>query len=344
MFLIVMGHYWYNTMKEMPSNNAFPIEEAGDYLMSQALFSLSAIGVNCFVMITGYFLIHSRRFRYGGALRVALQTVFYSLAICLLFRFLPGQEAPSPHDWLISFEPIPLHHHWFIAKYIALLAVSPLLAILVSQLSRKQYSVMMFLLLVLLFQYPLGDTFGGGMSLSWFVFLFLTGGFFRLYPPISSPHKSFALAGGILVAITGIHAIPGIVASLANGTPLTLKLDGNHSFTYFLSCAVFLCFSNTEMNGRAARAISRLAPYTLGIYLIHEHWLMRGVLWKGLVPSLTSSPGIAACLCSAVSIFAFCAAADSLRQLVFRLCGIERLSERLARHLPQPFEKSSGIP
>ena len=335
MFLIVTGHYWYNVVKTEPLRNSYALSQLGEYLASQTLFSFSTIGVNCFVMISGYFLILSKRFRYQGLLLIALQTVFYSLAVCGLFLAVPALPSPVLSDWAQALEIFPVHHHWFILKYMALMMVAPFLAVLVERLTQRQYLLLLLILFALLFEYPLGTVLGGGMSLSWFVFLFLFGGYLRLYPLPINLKQAVGLSVLILIGIVALHAVPAFL----HGAPYELKFDGNHSVTFFLSALVFICFSRMNAGGRVPTLAGRLAPYMLGVYLLHEHWMVRPWLWKEAVPSVFGSYGVLESLCVALVVFAVCVVADRLRSRLFRLCRVNKVVEHLASRLPQPFER-----
>ena len=334
MFLIVTGHYWYNVVKTEPLRNSYESSQWFEYLLSQTSFSLSAIGVNCFVMISGYFLVQSKRFRYQGLLLLTLQSLFYSLGVCGLFFVVPGLPSPTWADWHQALEILPIHHHWFLLKYMALMVVAPFLAVMVGRLTQKQYLLLLILLFALLFEYPLGAVLGGGMSLSWFVFLFLFGGYLRRYPLPISLRQSGVLTLVALLAIVALHAVPAFL----RGAPYELKFDGNHSVTFFLSALVFLCFCQLKADGRVAAFIGNLAPYTLGVYLLHEHWMVRPWLWKETVPSIFGSYGVVESFCTALVLFAVCVVIDWLRSCLFRLCRVNKAVEHLASRCPQPFE------
>lgn len=339
MMLIVMGHYWYNMVKKSGTGTPFGADHAGEFVAAQALFSLAQIGVNCFVMITGYFLIHNVRFRYRGALDVVWQTLFYSLLVCALAvplaGVVPGLVAPAASDWLWALEPLPVHHHWFVAKYLALLAVAPFVACMARQLTRRQYTVLMGVLFVLLYKPLYGETFGGGMTLGWFVFLFLTGAYLRLYPPRLKSWQVVAIAAVVLAYEVG-DDVWEVLRDAKPGGLLQLRLNGNHSTTYLLAVAVFQWFAQTEMHGRMARMAASIAPCMLGVYLIHEHWLLRPAIWQHAVPELIGRPGIARCLAATLSIFALCTAVEALRRWLFRVCRVERATDFIARRIPQP--------
>jgi hypothetical protein len=77
--------------------------------------------------------------------------------------------------------------------------------------------------------------------------------------------------------------------------------------------------------------ISRLAPYTLGVYLIHEHPLVRRWLWDNVGVLLSSEQVLFAPLISLV-VFLLCVLIEKLRQLMFEWFRINNLIDRLVSY------------
>lgn len=283
MFLIVMGHYLYHLKK---SQSFSPTSELFSYVFLQVVYVFTSIGVNLFVLITGYFLINRLEFRLRGMIRVSLTTIFYSLAIYILFCLF-GSQCYSSTLLLHCFEPIPIHQYWFVAKYLGLILVAPFLSMMASCLERKEYLRMLAILFVLFFEWPYGEIFGNGMSLCWFCFLYLVGGYIRRYGLgrwVESHLVTIILI--VAVGIFSLHVGSNIVGYIKTGTPFLLKYDANNSFTFFLALPVFAWFARRPMNGQLPTRISRIAPYTFGVYLLHEHSLMRGLLWDNIAPQV----------------------------------------------------------
>lgn len=77
------------------------------------------IGVNCFVLITGYFMVHSR-LKVQSLLRVVLQTWFYSFAILAIFA-IAQPDLVTPDRLRKAVTPITSGEYWFITCYLALM-------------------------------------------------------------------------------------------------------------------------------------------------------------------------------------------------------------------------------
>ena len=250
-------------------------------------------------------------------------TIFYSLAIYLGFCYF-GAEPFSLKRLMVCLEPIPTHQYWFVAKYIGLLLVAPFLSKLASGLEKKDYIRMLIILFVLFFKWPYGEMFGGGMSLSWFCFLFLVGGYVRKYG-LGVWVESHLVAIIIVVSfgIFALHAGACYWDCLKNGAPFDLRLFSNNSFTFLLALPLFVWFVRRPMNGSFASLVSRVAPYTFGVYLVHAPALMSEQIWGNIAPSVFPSlPLYLHVIIASLVVFIGAVLVDILRDGLFRLLRI----------------------
>lgn len=74
------------------------------------------IGVNCFVLITGYFMVHGH-LKVQSLLRIALQTWFYSFAILAIFA-IAQPDLITPDRLRKAVTPITSGEYWFITCYL----------------------------------------------------------------------------------------------------------------------------------------------------------------------------------------------------------------------------------
>lgn len=110
--------------------------EIGNYGIIQLLAYLTSISVNCFVLISGYFSINSKRVNYDRIIKIWLQTVFYSFIIYLLLSTLG--IIPLEFTTIIkSLLPILTRQYWFITAYIPLMLMSPYISKLITENSQK---------------------------------------------------------------------------------------------------------------------------------------------------------------------------------------------------------------
>ena len=250
--------------------------------INQFLFNfikvLCLVGVNVYVLISGYFLCTSS-FKMSKAIRVVRETFIFSVLIFTGMAVLERTDG-SLAGLFQSVFPVYLSTYWFITVYILLFLLSPYLNILINQFSKKEYEKFLFLLFMVncvwQFFHPLAS-FGvnGGYSIVHFIFLYFVAGYLRHHGTfVSSLNKGIYLSVYILIG-----AVTALMLQQAWQLPFKL-LTYNSPITVVMSLALFLFFSKLSFVSRPINAIS---GYVLGVYLIHEHPLIRQRLWANVM-------------------------------------------------------------
>lgn len=301
-----------------------------NYVLYQYLMHITAVAVNCYVLITGYFLIDKYTFRWKSLLRTWLQVLFYSVIIYIIMVYCGRAE----FRWKLfigQFIPIWSGYYWFFTKYAALILLAPFLARLAKSLTQKEYKQLLTVLFVLnitlvrnLFY---GHLLSNGFSLMWFVFLFMVAGYIRLYNPGMRWHRNYGrlflgfcfllLIGNIFKQTWGIY----------QGESYYLYGVVYNDFTFVSSILLFLWAKYTTFSERRlSRFLVRIAPYTFGVYLIHDNGFVRNLLWKQWLPwkdYFSESWFMVIVIAVPITIFLLCILIDFGRSLVFRFCKIE---------------------
>ena len=110
---------------------------SANWFVSQTFFSLSMVAINCFVLLSGYFLCEST-IRLGRWLSIWVQVVFYSFGIYLVLC----ATGVVPFDWAEAVKStmvVTLRRYWFVTTYLILYAVAPFLNILISAIDRRSH-------------------------------------------------------------------------------------------------------------------------------------------------------------------------------------------------------------
>lgn len=136
------------------------------------------LGVNCFVLITGYFMTRSS-VRMASVARVVLETWFYSWGLLILFAA-AQPELVTQARLEKAVLPLVSGEYWFITNFVALMVVSPFLNLLFDRLSRRGKSRLAAIGFVTISVLPTLTTFNPlGSDLLWFFYLYLMGGWIR---------------------------------------------------------------------------------------------------------------------------------------------------------------------
>lgn len=250
--------------------------------------SFCIVAVNCYVLLSGYFLVESE-WRLGRVISLLSQILFYSLLIpaVMLVTGAVSLGELSAYDWLRFFLPIGSEHYWFATAYLLLYLFAPLFAAGIKKTNPK---TLRRIILALLFFLSLEKTIFPavfatdryGYEYGWFLFLFLIAAYIRLYGiPFLEKKKNGALVYVVMsLLIMAVSAGAGQLARRTESAALTYYMDMPYSYNYLLcligAVGFFYAFKNWKMKeGRVADLIRRLSPYTFGIYLLHEHSLIR---------------------------------------------------------------------
>lgn len=317
MLLIILMHSIDHTGVLEASSKA----GIGTFVLVRFLYMLTQISVNCYVMLSGYFLVRSR-FRLKKIVEIWMEVAFYSFVIKLIFML--TREIPFSAVALLScFFPILTGRYWFITIYIGLYLLSPFLNIAIRAMDKKTHGLLI-LTLGLLFSawssiHPsfAGMNSGGGWGLAWFVVLYLTAAWFSLYYiPKGKTTGKLLMWLGITAVVTFLFCIPGgksrlvrsVVGTWYHYNSLPVFLSTIFTFTAFLNLRI--------QKNIISRLITWLAPATLGVYLIHAHANLSPWIWKELdLPSKMDSPifGLMLLGCT-IAIFFVCILLDKLRK------------------------------
>ena len=271
------------------------------------------IGVNCFVLITGYFMVHGH-LKVQSLLRIALQTWFYSLAILAIFA-IAQPDLITPDRLRKAVTPITSGEYWFITCYLALMVTSPFLNVLYRHLSDSGRRNLMIIGFAVLSAIPTITTYNPiGSDLVWFFYLYLLGGWLRDRPLWTRRGNACALAGGVLFVWASMAAIGW--AQRAFGFDYVLPDYFIRQYmvpTFAASLGLFCLFAEWKMP--PIRWVNTAAKGALGVYLIHDNPIIRAWLWPHLVWVYALGPAaiLAVGVLSGIVVYAVGTAIDLAR-------------------------------
>ena len=141
MYLIVMHHFSVHGGVPIWSGSA-PL--SFNFYLDQLLSTGGKIGVNLFVLITGYFL--AKKFsKFSSLIYLWIKTFSYVIVFFLLFCAL----GLHPFNWssLIScFFPIRNDFYWFVSAYFLLILLSPFITIGIKALGQRKLFTFLLIL------------------------------------------------------------------------------------------------------------------------------------------------------------------------------------------------------
>lgn len=244
------------------------------------------VAVNCYVLLAGYFLVESA-WRPGRIVSLAGQILFYSVLIPVVLicaGVVPAAEL-SVYDWLNYVLPVETEHYWFATSYVIMYLFAPFLAAGIRKMEKRTLQI---IILCLLLYYSVWKsvvpatlaTDCYGYDYGWFLCLFLIAAYIRVYglPVLERKRNAALLYGGMCL---GIFLLAAVTDILADRVPALfyyrdMPTTYNHILCLLGAVGLFMVFKKIEIpEGRMAAVIRWAAPYTFGVYLLHEHLLVR---------------------------------------------------------------------
>ena len=254
-----------------------------------------------FIIIMGYFLSESKSdFNRKRVLKTYLPMYFYSLAIPFIYGLFRPEEVTDELK-IKAFLPFLSRTWYFMTLYLLVLILSPYLNRMVRGLTRNQFlgllGICFFMLCIwqpLSMLEPFEGIIGlkkilstqGGKSLYDFIFMYLLGAYMRKYHIFSSHNNNtdnlwnkplIYLAGFLLLGLINVFIVykypdEGIDSVIGyNDNPLVV-----------LQCTcIFRFFEKLDLSRfeKAGRVINYISIGNLGVYMIHEHPLLRHLIW-----------------------------------------------------------------
>ena len=249
------------------------------------------IGVNIFVLISGFFLIYQKEIKMIKIIRLWGQVFFYSCIFYFVFVAL-GFEQFDTKQMISCIAPVTFSQWWFVSAYFVLYILAPYVNIFLLSLNHKQYTYFLTVVLLLWSVIPTftGQTFQSN-NLIWFFVLYTIGGYIRLFGTrIKSSRKKLIFIALICTALTFFSAVIFDIL----GTKMTAFAI--HS-TYFydmqrlpmiiISVLIFIGF--TKLTIGYSKVVNTISSTMFGVYLIHDNKFVRTYLWKVLLHSTTYS-------------------------------------------------------
>ena len=313
MFLIVLSHSVIHGNFKGESNLVF-----NNYILL-AIPLGAKIGVNCFVLISGYFMV-DKPIKYNKLYKLILQIFMYSFLFCVVLIGIG--KLPFSFKLLVkSALPIITTQYWFATNYVLLYILTPYLQLLVKMMSKKQHFDLIVILLVIWSVLPtllLGDP--GYSNLGWFICMWLTAAYIKLY---YDDFRKINIWYGItcfigIIILTQFTYYLGKSSIYIQENIVYLYADLNKIPTVICSIVLFMGFKNLRIQNISI--INIVSACTFGVYLIHDNRLLRPIIWNEIFKNINyiDSPWLVVrILFSVIIVFVGCALIEFFRSKIF---------------------------
>lgn len=280
MLLIVAHHYVVNSgLKEMLQLE--PLNVASTLMVLFGAWGKT--GINCFVLITGYFMCRSN-YSWNKLLKLYLQILFYVIVIYSIFC-ITGYEKLTIYNILWKIWPAKSIADDFISCFLLFYLFIPFINIFISSLDKKNYLRLVILMLIIFSLLPtipkIIMTFN---YVGWFVILYLIGAYIRNFESnLKISHQKWGYITLILLILASLTVI-GMTAIyklkyIPNFAPYYFISDSNKILSLMIAISSFMFFKDLRIPH--SRLINVIGGTTFGVLLIHANSnAMRTWLWK----------------------------------------------------------------
>lgn len=294
-------------------------------------------GINCFMMITGYFMctsnvsldnrqyliIFMRKF-----LKLLLEVEFYNICIFVFFVMFGNQQF-SMIELMKTIMPFYYINDGFTSCFLLFYLLIPFLGKLVQNLTEKEHRYLVFLLLLIYTVIPslkMTVTFN---YITWFSVIFIVASYLRLHESDSYIFSSEVIRKTRLWGILTLVMIFLSWASIAIIQIFGLKFQsiksGLESYRYFFvsdsnkilafatALCAFLFFKNVKL--KYNKFINSVAASTFGVLTIHANSdAMRQWLWKDIFNNVGHyNDTFPYAFCAVLVVFCSCTVIDMFR-------------------------------
>lgn len=280
MMMIVAHHFVVNsglTLSDGPMS-ALPVATNTIYLWLFGMWGKT--GINCFLLITGYFMCKSS-ITLKKFIKLLLWIYFYKIIIFFIF-LATGYETLSFYRVFALLMPVWGFNTNFTSCFIGFWLTIPFWNILVQNMTKKQHQMLIILLLVMFSILGSIPRFDVTMNyVTWFGVIYLIASYIRFYPNKITENKRICglltIASILLACATTI----GMQYFRNKGAHFFVS-DSNKIFAVLVAVSSFLYFKNLDI--RYSRIINILGGASFGVLLIHANSdAMRQWLWRDTI-------------------------------------------------------------
>ena len=278
MVMIMFHHFAYHGNFEWNYN-----EITIPHLWYNFILMGGKVGVNIFVLISGFFLIENteRLFQPKILLKFWGQVVFYSITTYFLSIVLQINNFDIKQIIKICF-PITYPGWWFASTYFMLYLIHPFLNKLLHDLNKNVYQYLILLLVLCWSIIPtLTTQLFESNSLLWFITLYVIAGYAKIYgfnERLKSKHYFFLFL--IVLVCSYLISVSFLVLGTKRNELAVHAIDffGMERFPILLM-ALFLFMTFAKLKIKYNKWINVIASATFGVYLIHDSSYIRYYIW-----------------------------------------------------------------
>ena len=277
-FMIVLSHFSFHGFFSEELRYNWIDNEVNKYFLR--IVQLGSLGVDIFVIISGYYLINNKIMRVSKVLSLLAQVLFYAIIIIVLLIFLG-----KPVSLMMAFNsltPISSSLYWFVTCYVILYVLHPYLNLIVHNFTgeeeKKNYQIFLGIMIVLFaVYYTFLNREMYANYLVQFIFLYYIGGYLRRFS-FNCSNLSLLILLSLWLVIPYVGYLTGNEGIINHITHFFTRMS---LLTLALAVAIF-CKFVIDTPAYHHNFINKVASTSLAIYLIHDNPFSRDVIYVDL--------------------------------------------------------------
>lgn len=293
-----------------------------NFQLAWFLETLAFCAVNCYALISGYVGLNSKH-KYSGIVNLWLQVVFYSVLITALFSRL-HPEYMTGLIWQKAFFPVSMGQYWYFTAYFLLFFTMPVLNAGIKALTKEKLRTLIIITGIILtclpriFERDIFKT-SDGYGFIWLAYLYVIGGYIKLYKSDEKIKKGFCLLIYFL-SVTFSWLFKFIIEQTAYSKLSQIFISYMSPTIVIAAISLFMFFTKLHI-GKGTSLINFFAPLSFSVFLIHTHPLVFSNYFSGSFAFLGQKPWyillLGTIFCSLL-IYFVCSIIDIVRHYLFK--------------------------
>ena len=318
--------------------------------------------VSSFALISG--IIGYKTNKYSNLLYLWLSVLFYSVGIYLIVKKYRPNWVPKNELLYQYFFPVIFHKYWYFTQYFGMYLFLPVINKGIEMLTKKELKILVISIFNIYITWhdilnPKFDSFkmGGGYSVLYLLIVYIAGTYIGKYTIKLIGFKKFIfclisifvyISSSLLCYYLSMYHLDKKIKNINKykmKIVILLKqlfVDRINSFPMiFQTFSITLFFIQIKYNKYLTKVITFFGPLTFGIYLIHNHILIKhkiiGSLFKNESTNLSLNIIIKLMILRALIIFGICIIIEYIRHLIFKFCKIKNICIFIEKKIFQIF-------
>ena len=176
MLLIIFHHYAIHGGFDFKSTEIL----SGNELFINTIVLFGKLACNIFILITGYFMINSK-FNIKKVINIIIKMFIYNFLV-VIFIYATGFDIDISIKQIIKYCFPIFFGNWFVVNYILLCCIAPFLNLGLTKIEKEQYSMLVFVLIILWSLMPtFSNNIWGFSNIDGFIVMYIIGGYIKRF-------------------------------------------------------------------------------------------------------------------------------------------------------------------